>query len=186
MQQKLITAFEKWANLKSIFALFALQIIFVLVILPGATSSDTHDLPILDLQFGYTPQRAYEIIAAYPPELLRSAAIGRLTVDMVYPLVYGLLLSFLLILTFRRAFPESEFADFVIFIPWGSVLGDYLENICLSIMYFSYPAELLSLAWVASIFTAAKWILIGVGYMLVLVGAVKLAFDKNNISGATL
>jgi len=64
MKTRLLTTFEKWANWKSILALFALQMLFNLVIMPSASSSDTHDLPILDLQFWYTPQRAYEIIAA--------------------------------------------------------------------------------------------------------------------------
>ena len=178
MKTKLLTTFEKWANWKSILLLFALQMLFNLVILPGVSSSDTHDLPVLDLQFWYTPQRAYEIIGAYPAELLRSAAIGRLTVDMVYPLVYGLLISLLLIVTFRRAFAKKDFADWAVFIPWGGVLGDYLENISLSTLYLQYPAELTSLAWMASIFTATKWTLIGIAFVLVLIGAVKLTFDK--------
>ena len=177
MKTKLLAIFEKWANWRSILALFALQMLFNLVIMPGISSSNTNDLPILDLHFWYTPQRAYEIIGAYPSELLRSAAIGRLTVDMVYPLVYGFLISFLLIVTFRRAFPKSNFADLAVFIPLGGVLGDYLENISLSTMYLSYPTELIPLAWMASVFTATKWTLIGTGFVLVLVGAVKLAFD---------
>ena len=169
---------EKWANWKSILTLLALQMLFNLVIMPGISSSNKNDLPILDLHFWYTPQRAYEIIGAYPPELLRSAAIGRLTVDMVYPLIYGFMISFLLIVTFRRSFPKNKFTDLVVFIPWGGVLGDYLENISLSTMYLNYPTELYSLAWMASVFTATKWILIGIGFALVLVGAVKLAFTK--------
>ena len=177
---------EKWANWKSIIALFALQMLFNLVIMPGISSSNTNDLPILDLHFWYTPQRAYEIIGAYPPELLRSAAIGRLTVDMVYPLVYGMLISFLLIVTFRRAFQKNKFIDLIVFIPWGGVLGDYLENISLSTMYLQYPTELIPLAWLASIFTATKWTLIGIGFVLVLVGAVKLAVDRFQTSEVRL
>ena len=178
MTTKLLTTFEKWANWKSILALFALQMLFNLVIMPGISSSNTNDLPILDLHFWYTPQRAYEIIGAYPPELLRSAVIGRLTVDMVYPLVYGFLISFLLIVTFRRAFPKKNSADLAVFIPWGGVLGDYLENFGLVTMYLSYPTELIPLAWVTAVITAIKWTLIGIGFVLVLIGAVKLAVDR--------
>ena len=178
MKNQLLTTFEKWANWKSILALFALQMLFNLVLLPSASSSDTHDLPILDLQFWYTPQRAYEIIGAYPAELRQAAAITRLTLDLIYPLVYGLLISFLLIVTFRRAFPKSNFADLAVFIPWGGVLGDYLENFGLATMYLSYPTELVPLAWMTAVFTTIKWTLIGIGFVLVLVGAVKLAFDK--------
>ena len=179
MKIKLLSLFEKWAKWKNILALFALQMLFNLVIMPSASSSDTHNVPILDLQFFYTPQRAYEIIGAYSPELRQAAAMTRLTVDIIYPVVYGLLLSFLLIVTFRRAFPDFPFSDEIIFIPWAGVLFDYLENFGLAIMYLSYPTELYFIARLTSIFTTLKWTLIGVSFVLVLIAAVKLAFDKS-------
>jgi len=169
---------EKWANWKSILALFILQNLFVLVILPGASPSNLSDQPSLDMHFSYTPQRAYQVISAHSSEALQAMAITRLTLDIVYPLVYGLLISFLLIVTFRRAFPKNKFTDLVVFIPWGGVLFDYLENISLATMYLSYPTKLIPLAWMATIFTAIKWTLIGIGFALVLIGAVKLAFDR--------
>ena len=173
MKAKLLSAFEKWASWKSILALFGLQMLFNLIIMPSMSSSNTNDLPILDLHFWYTPERAYEVIGMYPPELLRSAAIGRLTVDMVYPLVYGFMISFLLRVTFRRAFLNLKFADWAIFIPWGGVLGDYLENIGLATMYLNYPTKLMLIAWITAFLTPIKWTLIGTGFLLVLVGAVK-------------
>ncbi len=175
MKTKFLTTFEKWANWKSILALFALQMLFNLVIIPSASSSDTHNLPVLDLQFFYTPQRAYEIISAYTPELRQAAAMTRLTFDIIYPIVYGLMICLMLIVTFRRAIPKSRFADAAVFIPWGGVLFDYLENFGLATMYLRYPTEIYPLAWATAIFTALKWTLIGVGFLLVLVGAVKLA-----------
>ena len=215
MKTKLLTLFEKWANWKSILALFALQMLFNLVIMPSASSSDSHNLPVLDLQFFYTPQRAYEIISAYTPELRQAAAMTRLTLDIIYPLIYGLMICLMLIVTFRRAFPatndsarsmplrrssppngeiaslheslmlhKEEHAprgvifDFVIFIPWGGVLFDYLENFGLATIYLSYPTELIPLAWATSIFTSIKWTFIGIAFVLVLIGAVKLTFTK--------
>ena len=211
MKTKLLTTFEKWASWKSILALFALQMLFNLVIMPSASSSDTHDLPVLDLQFFYTPQRAYEIISAYTPELRQAAAMTRLTLDIIYPLVYGLMICLMLIVTFRRAFPVStqsmddsarsmllqrsslpddeiatsgyrlprkDILDNIIFIPWGGVLFDYLENFGLATMYLSYPTELYLLAWTTTIFTSLKWTLIGVGFLLALIGGVKLVFMK--------
>jgi len=174
MKTKLLTTFEKWANWKSILGLFALQMLFNLVIMPNASSSGTHNLPVLDLQFFYTPQRAYEIISAYSPELRQAAAMTRLTLDIIYPIVYGLMLCLLLVVTFRRAFPKSQFADTAVFIPWAGVLFDYLENFGLATMYLSYPNEFYFLARITSIFTALKWTLIGIGFLLVLIGAVKL------------
>jgi len=101
-----------------------------------------------------------------------------LTLDLIYPLVYGLLISFLLIVTFQRAFPKKNSADLAVFIPWSGVLFDYLENFGLATMYLSYPTELIPIAWMTAVFTTTKWTLIGIGFLLILVGAVKLAFDK--------
>ncbi len=196
MKTKLISLFEKWANWKNVLLFFALQMLFNLVIMPAFSGSNTHNLPTLDLQFFYTPQRAYEIIAAYTPELRQAAAITRLTLDIIYPLVYGTMLTLLLVLTFRRAFPATDASgdetassqeyspcgfifDFVLFIPWAGVLFDYLENICIATMFLSYPKEFYSLAQVAAIFTFLKWTLIGAGFVLALIGGVKLVFVKD-------
>ncbi len=184
MKTKLISLFEKWANWKNVLLFFALQMLFNLVIMPAFSGSNTHDLPTLDLQFFYTPQRAYEIIAAYTPELRQAAAITRLTLDIIYPLVYAMMLTLLLVLTFRRAFPATDDSvrsifDFVLFIPWAGVLFDYLENICIATMFLNYPKEFYFLAQVAAIFTFLKWTLIGAGFVLALIGGVKLVFVKD-------
>ncbi len=210
MNTKPISLLEKWASWKSVLLFFALQMLFSIVIMPAASGSDAHDLPILDLQFFYTPEQAYEIIGAYTPSMRQAAAVTRLTLDVVYPLVYGMLLSLLLVLTFRRAFgKDSDFArrvtarrrnlkeyktassqvhaprgfiyDWVIFLPWGGVLFDYLENVGFAVMFLSYPKEYYFLAQVSAVFTALKWTLIGAGFVLALIGGVKLAFLKKEI-----
>ena len=180
MKRKLLSIFEKWANWKNVLAFFALQMLFNLVIMPAASDSNAHNLPILDLQFWYTPPKAYAIIRAYTPAMRQAAAITRLTLDILYPLVYGTMLSLLLVLTFRRAFPNFRFADAVIFIPWGGVLFDYLENIGFAIMFLSYPKEYFFIAQISAIFTALKWTLIGTGFVLALIGGVKLALLKRD------
>ena len=174
MKTTLLSFFEKWASWKSVLLFFALQMLFSIVIMPAASGSGEHDLPILDLQFFYTPKQAYEIIGAYTPAMRQIAAITRLTLDIIYPVIYGMMLSLLLMITFRRAFA----VDWVVFIPWGGVLFDYLENIGFAIMFLSYPKEFFFLSQVSAIFTALKWILIGLAFLLALIGGVKLAFRK--------
>lgn len=178
MKNKLIAFFERWASWKNVLIFFALQMIFSIVIMPAASGSDANELPVLDLQFFYTPQQAYTIIAAYTPAMRQAAAITRLTLDVIYPLIYGMMLSLLLVLTFRRAFAQSALTDAVIFLPWGGVLFDYLENIGFATMFLSYPREFHALAQVSAIFTALKWTLIGVAFLLALVGGLKLIFSR--------
>ena len=152
--------------------------LFSIVIMPAASGSSDNDLPVLDLQFFYTPEQAYEIIAAYTPAMRQAAAITRLTLDIVYPVIYGMMLALLLTLTFRRVFAPKAFADAAVFIPWGGVLFDYLENICFATMFLSYPKEFYTLAQISAIFTALKWTLIGIAFLLALIGGVKLMLRR--------
>lgn len=174
MKNNLLKFFEKWASWKNVLIFFALQMLFNLVIMPAASGSGSHDLPVLDLQFFYSPEYAYQVISAYTPSMRQAAALTRLTLDIVYPLVYGMMLSLLLILTFRRAFNS----DFAVFIPWGGVLFDYLENIGFAIMFLSYPREYYFVAQISAIFTFLKWSLIGISFLLALIGGMKLLFFR--------
>lgn len=178
MKNKTILFFEKWAGWKSVLLFFALQMLFSIVIMPAASGSNDTDLPILDLQYFYTAEQAYEIVAAYTPAMRQAAAVTRLTLDIIYPVVYGMMLALLLTLTFRRAFSPKTFADAAVFIPWGGVLFDYLENIGFAIIFLSYPKEFHFLAQVSAIFTALKWSLIGLAFLLALVGGLKLVTSK--------
>lgn len=178
MQSIWLTRFEKWASWKSVLFFFALQMLFNLVIMPAFSGSNQHNLPTLDLQFTYTPERAYEIISAYTPKMRQAAAFTRLTLDIIYPVVYAMMLSLLLTLTFRRGFAPYPFADWAVFIPWGGVLFDYLENICFATIFLSYPQEYDWVAQLGAIFTPIKWTLIGISFLLALLGGVKWAFKK--------
>ena len=60
MNNKILTSLEKWASWKSVLILFALQMLFSIVIMPAASGSDSHDLPVLDLQFFYTPHLLFK------------------------------------------------------------------------------------------------------------------------------
>ncbi len=178
MKAKLLSLFKKWASWKSVLFFFALQMLFNIVIMPAFSGSNQHDLPTLDLQFAYTPERAYEIVASYTPEMRQAAAFTRLTLDIIYPIIYGMMLSLLLMLTFRRAFVSRPFADAAVFLPWGGVLFDYLENICFAIIFLAYPQKYPFIAQLAAIFTSIKWSLIGLSFVLIVVGGVKWLLTK--------
>lgn len=176
MKTRLVALFEKKANWKNVLLFFALQVFFNVVILPSMSAGDARNRPILDLQFFYTPAQAYAIISAYAPAVRQTAALMHLTLDIIYPLVYGTLLSLLLVLTWRRACASAD--DNLVFLPWLGVLFDYLENIGLASLYLAYPARLVGLAWITAALTAAKWTAVGASFVLIVTGGVKLVFVK--------
>ncbi|NOY98226.1 MAG: hypothetical protein GXP40_03340 [Chloroflexi bacterium] len=181
MTEKILTTLEKWAGWKSILMLAVLELAFNVWVLPGMApqSGAAADVPVLDLQFWYTPQQVYQVSAAYSLAQRRAAAVGHLTIDIIYPLVYGLLLSLLLVITLQRALPARRFARLSPLFPWLAVLADYLENVALATIFLAYPARLVPLAWAAAGFTAVKWSLIAVVFLLVVAGSVKRILQRN-------
>jgi hypothetical protein len=173
---RIISTLQRWANWKAIAILAALFLIFDFFILPAAKAyPGEENLPVLDLKFWYMPQQAYQAIAEYGPEARRSAAWMHLTIDVAYPLVYGLLLSLSLAMVFRGAAPQQS--QLLLF-PWRAVIADYLENAGLVAMFLLYPSQFPFLAWITAVFTALKWLQIGFSFLALLVGSLLLLLGR--------
>jgi hypothetical protein len=176
MISRLLSTLQRWANWKAIAILAALFLLFNGVIIPTVSVSSEAAAPILDLKFWYTPQQAYQAISLYSPQARQAAAWMHLTIDAAYPIVYGLLLSLLLILLFRNA-PLAQQRQLSLF-PWRAVFADFLENIGLAAMFLLYPAQFSLLAWATAIFTALKWIQIGFSGVALFIGVLLLVLGK--------
>lgn len=173
---RVLPILQRWANWKTIALLAMLFLVFDIFILPAAASASGESLPMLDTRFWYTPQQAYEAIAQYSPEARQTAITTHLTVDFVYPLVYGLLLSLLLLVVYRRA-PAVQQSQLALF-PWRAVFADLFENIGLVVMFAIYPSQFSLLAWLTTIFTALKWIQLGFSFLALLIGVLLLVLKK--------
>ena len=57
-------------------------------------------------------------------------------------------------------------------VPLGGMLFDFLENIAASGVMAAYPGKLTWLAWLASVFTPVKWLLVGGSFVVLLVGLI--------------
>jgi len=167
---------KRWANWKVIVVIAVLFLAFDFFILPASASRSGESLPILDLRFWYTPQQAYDTIAQYSPEARQAAVVTHLTVDFVYPLIYGLLFSLLILVVFMDASPERQ-SQLAIF-PWRAVAADLLENVGLVVMFLIYPSQFALLSWITAIFTALKWIQIGFSLLVLVVGTLLLVLRK--------
>ena len=113
-------------------------------------------LDLLDSRGWYTPGEA----AALFDDLDRLDANARfvyaatgLTVDMAFPVAYGLLLAILLFRLWRGGVP-------LYLLPLAMAAADVLENATVAALALNYAGAPSPLAWLAAVFTLVKTILI--------------------------
>ncbi len=166
--------FHKHASLRLSLLLFGLVVVFNVLIMPLLTG-DKEVTPI-DLQFAYTPERAYELIDSYGDETRSIYARGEMTFDVVYPIVYTLFMSVTLMLLYPDKWK-------IAWLPYVIFAADIFENTGIIIMLKNYPEQLRSVAWITSGFSTIKWMLVGLVAVLILIGILKKSVQKvNNLS----
>lgn len=113
-------------------------------------------LDLLDSRGWYTPEDAADLFDALD-QLDASAravyAATALTIDMVFPASYGLLLAVLLFRLFRGGAR-------LYLLPLAVALADALENITIAALALSHDGAPSPLAWPAAVFTSVKWVLL--------------------------
>ncbi|MDE0306660.1 MAG: hypothetical protein OXI87_17550 [Albidovulum sp.] len=126
-------------------------------------------LELLDSRGWYAPAEAAELFN----ELDRLDANARLvyaatglTVDMAFPVAYGLLLAILLC----RAFPGGAP---LFLLPLATAAADALENAAVAALALSHAGAPTPLAWIAAIFTLAKTALLAATAAALIAGAVR-------------
>lgn len=164
---------ERWAAGRNIVILLGLFLLFSLVIFPLITArltSISGGTGLVDTEFSYTPERAFQMMNAYGTEGRPWYILTALTVDLIYPLVYALLLSLAMIYFFRKSFAPDSPLQGAFYIPIAAMIADYLENICLVILLASFPQWQEGLAQAANIFTGLKWGLLLASLLVTLIG----------------
>lgn len=165
---RLETILKRWATWPVVAALALAAVLIPLMLFPlvmPATPGAAAPAP-LDTRLTYTQAEVRAVIAPLTPAQRSAAAWGHLTVDVLYPLVYGLLLALLLL----RAWPSRR----LWLLAFAVVLADLAENALLAALYWGYPARL-GLTPFAAAATATKWALVGAAVLTVLAGAIRRA-----------
>lgn len=130
---------------------------------------------LIDKEIGYTPQRVYEMVAAYGE---RGRAVYRdniLTVDIILPFLLTSFFSLAISYLFRLGFNLSSSYQLLNVIPLGAGLFDLLENVGIYLMLFIYPSTPQLLAWITTSFTMIKFILYISSLALLCVGVVAVS-----------
>jgi len=160
---------------KKVFVLFLLYLLFALVIFPSLPGSKAG---ILDIKYYYTAQQAYEIISNYSPQERLYYSVSALTIDILYPIIYSLFLSSLLILIFRKLSISIMGIYRLCYFPFAAAFFDLLENASVVILMLNYPVKFYKLAHIAGYFTAAKWSLVIISLLSVLAFSILLGIKK--------
>ena len=113
-------------------------------------------LDLLDSRGWYTPGEAaalFDDLDRLDPDARHVYAATGLTIDMVFPVAYGLLFAILLFRLLRSGVP-------LYLLPLAMAAADMLENATVAALALSHAGAPSPLAWLAAIFTSVKTILI--------------------------
>ena len=131
-------------------------------------------LELLDGRGWYTPGEAAALFDALD-RLDASArvvyATTALTIDMVFPVSYGLLFAVLLFLLFRGGAP-------LYLLSLAVALADALENITVTVLALSYDGAPSPLAWLAAVFTLVKTVLFVATLAVTCAGLMRLLWRR--------
>jgi hypothetical protein len=156
----LSTFLTRIAGWKSLLLLLALYLVFVGYILKNTETNITElagkRIGIIDLTFGFNPQKTLMMVAGYGDAARSYYARTEMTIDIVYPVIYAFLLGIILTLLYR----ESAYA-WVSLVPFICLLLDYLENINIVILLITFPQQSFAIATLCEIFKLMKWLTFG-------------------------
>ena len=125
--------------------------------------------PVLDLQLLYTPLEANQFLSVIG-DVGRQRYLGLLlTIDLVFPAAYALLLSLLLI----RVDPKQQRSR-LLWLPLAAAALDWAENFGLVALLVTFHAEVPSnVALFTMGCTLAKWMIVTVSLIALLVGLLR-------------
>ncbi len=104
-----------------------------------------------------------------------SYSYGLNVIDSIYPFVYTALLILLLVFFINKLQLNNPGWSFLILLPAGIMLADFIENRIAVNMLKSYPVITKSAAALGSTATSIKWILTMVTVLLLFTGMIALA-----------
>ncbi len=132
----------------------------------------------IDLQFSYTADEVYKMIADYGDQGRALYASTVFTIDLVYPIVYTALFVMLISLLLRKRKIESTSWIALLWIPFIAFWADILENTGIVTMLNRYPQQLDVVAGMTSVMSSIKWISIALIVLTILLLTMKRTVTK--------
>ena len=153
VMENIVVWFFRVTSIRLIIGMCGVYLIFPLYLLPNIIN--TGSVGPLDLLFWYNQETLYQTLTSYGETIRARYIIGLLSVDLVYPIFYGTLLTMMLALIIKKL--SIPFSKKIIFIPYVVVLFDLIENSFFVFLLSTYPTKNYVMANIAGFVTAAKW-----------------------------
>lgn len=182
MLSKVSSKLKRFATGKIIFSLLALLVIFSAFLVPSAgekLGSISGDVGFIDLLFAYTPETVLSMMGSYGDEGRSFYKNFTPTIDLFYPIIYSLFLALLIAFLFKKSLPAKSKMHYLSVVPLFSWIFDWLENINILIMLYSYPKFPPVIANLSSIFTSVKWSFSAISAVILLIALT--LFIKNKV-----
>ena len=180
--EALISFMQRHSTGKVIASLFVLTMAVYLTMLfysiPAVTAF-APQLPIFDLSpFGYSFNYATELLDTLGVEGRNLYLSTQLPLDFIYPGLFSITYSLLLVWLFGKTFNENSKIYYLAFVPFLAGIFDYVENVFIIKMMNSFPDLQIATVKVASLFTLLKSSFTMLFFVLLIVGFALLLKQK--------
>lgn len=176
----------KYSNGKNVIISFLItQAIYFIMILYTIPSLMNYagGMKILDMiPTGYKPEYVKSLLEQLGPIGRDYYLFTQLPLDMIYPLLFGVTYSLLLIYLFNKIFNLSSKIQLLALIPMLAGLFDYFENLGIITMLIRYPIFSENIAEITNVFSIMKSITTTSFFILLLFGIAVLLFQKFKIN----
>jgi hypothetical protein len=136
------------------------------------------DVRLLDLHPGFTPDDAWQLLDRLGPEGRAVYQMAELTLDMIYPVIYSLLLAALLVFFFNKVLPPNCPCRRWTLLPFAGAVFDVFENSGIALMIQRFPERSDALASITSVFGLLKWATIALSILFVIAALIAFLFQK--------
>ncbi len=170
--EMIIKQLTKISTIRILFILFILNLgLFYLPGTPGNITENTQKMQMPDMQGVYSAQDVHQFLTAIGQEGRESYQMMHLTIDMIFPLIYGLLFTgALAYLSARVKKPPRKMLQYLGLAAAGF---DLLENFFLLYITGTYPALQIRATAAAQLFSLAKFSFFAASILTILILAVK-------------
>jgi len=118
---------------------------------------------------GFTPAQAFQVMTAYGEAGRRAYAFLLLTIDLVFPFLYGSFLFLSIRGASRKAAISMIRGNCLATFGLVATCCDWLENFSFLILMMMYPGQSITVAKLASLFTVTKFLSTGVSLLILVV-----------------